>query len=147
MKILVALDGSKISQQAVHSLSERLWHPDTIFLLVHVIEPVTSDYSSMYMTYSTDYGIKVAERFCDAEKLVKENADFLKSKLKTAKVESVVLEGPVKECLIEKAKDWHADSIVMGSHGRKGLSKLVLGSVAESVLSESPCSVEIIKIA
>ncbi len=147
MRILVAIDGSKISQEAVHSLATRLWHPDTKFLLVHVLEPVTSEYSSMYMTYSTDYGRIVAERLSDAEKVVRENADFLKSKLPTAKVESSVLEGPVKECLIEKAKDWHADFIIMGSHGRKGLSKFVLGSVAESVLSESPCSVEIIKTA
>lgn len=145
MRILVAIDNSNYSKEAVHSLSQRLWHPDTKFLLIHVLEPVTSEYASMYMTYSTDYGRIVAERLTDAQKLVKESALFLKEKLPEASVENMVLEGPVKECLVEKARDWHADLIVMGSHGRKGLSKLMLGSVAESVLCESSCSVEIFK--
>ena len=145
MRILVAIDNSNYSQDAVHSLCQRLWHPNTKFLLVHVLEPVTSEYASMFMTYSTDYGRIVAERLTDAQKLVKENALYLKDKLPEASVENIVLEGPVKECLVEKARDWHADLIVMGSHGRKGLSKLMLGSVAESVLCESSCSVEIFK--
>jgi len=145
MRILVAIDDSKYSQEAVRSLCQRLWHPNTKFLLVHVLEPITSEYASMFMTYSTDYGRIVAERLTDAQKLVKENALYLKDKLPEASVENMVLEGPVKECLVEKARDWHADLIVMGSHGRKGLSKLMLGSVAESVLCESSCSVEIFK--
>lgn len=145
MKILVAVDNSKCSHEAVSSIAERLWKQGSEFLVVHVIEPVSFEYAAMFITYTTAYGRVVAERLCDAQDLVKKTAEYLKNNIPSAKVESIVLEGPVKECLIEKAKEWQADIIMMGSHGRTGLSKLMLGSVAESVLSNSPCSVEIIR--
>lgn len=44
------------------------------------------------------------------------------------------------------AQSWKPDLIVMGSHGRKGFEKFLLGSVAEAVLASSNCSVEIVKI-
>jgi nucleotide-binding universal stress UspA family protein len=47
--------------------------------------------------------------------------------------------------IIDLAKSWTADLIVMGSHGRTGVSRLFLGSVAEDVLKDAPCSVEIVK--
>ncbi len=145
MKILIAVDNSKCSHEAVVSVAERLWHDDTQIQVVHVMEPVSPEYASLYATYSTAYGQVVAERLSDAQKLVKLEAEYLKQEIPRAKIESSVLEGPVKECLIEKAKEWQADLIVIGSHGRTGINKLILGSVAESVLSSSPCSVEIIR--
>jgi nucleotide-binding universal stress UspA family protein len=45
------------------------------------------------------------------------------------------------EHIIEKAKKANADLIAVGSHGRKGLSKMLLGSVAEKVARNAPCSV------
>lgn len=145
MKVLVAIDNSKSSQEAVACLSDRLWHDGTDFLVVHVMEPVSPEYASMYMTYSSNYSRAVAERLCDAEKLAKNAAEYIKKRIPHTQVKSLVLEGPVKECLIEKARDWNADFIIMGSQGRTGLSKLLLGSVAEMVLSSSPCSVEVIR--
>ena len=47
---------------------------------------------------------------------------------------------------IEQASEWHADLIVMGSHGRKGLDRFLLGSVAESVMRYASCSVEIVRL-
>ncbi len=44
------------------------------------------------------------------------------------------------------AKSWPADLIVMGSHGRRGFEKALLGSVSEAVAMHAPCSVEIIRI-
>lgn len=145
MRVLVAIDNSKSSQEAVTCLSERLWHEGTEFLVVHVLEPVSPEYASMYVTYSSTYSRAVAERLCDAEKLAKNAADYIKKRVPHAQIHSLVLEGPVKECLVEKAKDWQADFIIMGSQGRTGLSKLMLGSVAEMVLSSSPCSVEVVR--
>lgn len=145
VKVLVAIDNSRSSQEAVACLSERLWYEGTEFLVVHVLEPVSTEYATMYMTYSSTYSRAVAERLCDAEKLAKNSADFIKKKVPHARVKSLLLEGPVKDCLIEKAREWQADFIIMGSQGRTGLSKLLLGSVAEMVLASSPCSVEVIR--
>ena len=53
--------------------------------------------------------------------------------------------GNVKAELIDLAEKWGADLIVMGSHGRTGFDRFLLGSVAEEILRQSPCSVEIVK--
>ena len=47
--------------------------------------------------------------------------------------------------IINKAKDIKADLIVMGSHGRKGWNRVLMGSIAESILRQAPCAVMIYK--
>ncbi len=54
---------------------------------------------------------------------------------------TLVTSGDPAEQVLETARDLDADLIVMGTHGRKGLSHLVLGSVAERVVRESPIPV------
>jgi len=44
---------------------------------------------------------------------------------------------------VDQAKDWRADLIVLGSHGRSGIKRWILGSVAEAVVRHAPCSVEV----
>jgi len=57
------------------------------------------------------------------------------------KVQALVLEGVPYSCIVDYAKEWHADLIVMGTHGRTGLSHVLTGSVAERVVRLSPCPV------
>lgn len=53
--------------------------------------------------------------------------------------------GEIVDAILEAAKDVHATMIVMGTHGRTGLRRLVEGSVAESVMRRSPCPVTTIR--
>ena len=53
----------------------------------------------------------------------------------------VIMIGDPGACVVQAAKEWHADFVVMATHGRKGLRHLVLGSVAERVIREAPCPV------
>ena len=55
--------------------------------------------------------------------------------------ETLVVSGDPAELVLNAARDLDADLIVIGTHGRKGLSHLVLGSVAERVVRESPAPV------
>lgn len=57
------------------------------------------------------------------------------------KAETFMREGSPAQEIVATANDWHADLIVVGTHGRGGLGRLVLGSVAEHVLREAPCPV------
>jgi nucleotide-binding universal stress UspA family protein len=50
-----------------------------------------------------------------------------------------------QELILKEAADWGADLIVLGSHGRRGFSRFLLGSVSEAVASHAPCSVEVIR--
>jgi nucleotide-binding universal stress UspA family protein len=64
--------------------------------------------------------------------------------------ESEMIEGRerhVSEVILNEASDWEADLIVMGTHGRRGMNRLVLGSDAERVLRETPVPLLLIRAA
>ena len=65
---------------------------------------------------------------------------------KGLKVTTTVEQGDPKSKIIEAASKWHADLIVVGSHGRKGLEHFLLGSVSDAVARHAGCSVEIVRI-
>jgi len=60
-------------------------------------------------------------------------------------LESRVRRGDPSHEIVEEAKSWGADLIVVGSHGRTGMQRLLLGSVAEQVVRHAPCSVEVVR--
>jgi nucleotide-binding universal stress UspA family protein len=61
-------------------------------------------------------------------------------------VRHVILEGSAAEQIIRYAADQGIDLIVMGTHGRTGLERLLMGSVAEQVVRGAPCSVLVVKM-
>jgi nucleotide-binding universal stress UspA family protein len=62
------------------------------------------------------------------------------------KAETLLREGDVRETILDTAQEWKADLIVIGSRGRSGVQRLLLGSVAEPVARHAPCSVEIVRV-
>jgi nucleotide-binding universal stress UspA family protein len=50
-----------------------------------------------------------------------------------------------RHAIVQAAREWPADLIVIGSHGRRGVDRLLIGSVAESVVRHAPCSVDIVR--
>ncbi|HVW95208.1 MAG TPA: universal stress protein [Mucilaginibacter sp.] len=55
-------------------------------------------------------------------------------------------EGEIKETVLKIAREWKAQVIVAGTHGRKGLSRLFMGSVAEGILRDSPIPVLVVPL-
>jgi nucleotide-binding universal stress UspA family protein len=64
--------------------------------------------------------------------------------LKTAEDISVLVD-PVKQVILDDAAQWGADLIVVGSHGRSGIDRLLMGSVSEAVALHASSSVEVIR--
>jgi nucleotide-binding universal stress UspA family protein len=58
---------------------------------------------------------------------------------------SEAIVGHAAEIIIETAKKWGANLVALGSHGRRGFSRFLLGSVSYTVASHAPCSVEIVR--
>ena len=58
-----------------------------------------------------------------------------------------VVEGDPRDVILQAVTDVHADLLVIGTHGRRGLSRLLLGSVAEDVLRRAPCPVLTVRLA
>src|SRR5262249_36476393 len=71
----------------------------------------------------------------------KESLRKMEERTHHIRVESQVMEGDPVDMILRAAEETHSDVIVMGTHGRTAVARLLLGSVAESVLRKAPCPV------
>jgi nucleotide-binding universal stress UspA family protein len=136
MNILLAVDDSLHSQTAVEAALSRTWPAKSNFNVVCVIESLDGEERANRL---------VAEAEESARHLVEKIADKIKKKFDDTSVQYEVLHGNSSKMLIDTADKWQADLIVMGSRGRQGLTRLLLGSVSQKVLLEGKCSVLIVR--
>jgi nucleotide-binding universal stress UspA family protein len=106
--------------------------------LVHVMPPVIPIVGDGYVSPQVWEDVERTAR-AYAQKQI----DKLIARARQAGVraKSVLLEGVPADRIVRTAKGQRADVIVMGTHGRSGLAKLFLGSVAERVVATAPCPV------
>jgi nucleotide-binding universal stress UspA family protein len=76
---------------------------------------------------------------------VQEKLHELEGHAHRVRVESQVMEGDAVDMILRAAEETHSDVIVMGTHGRTGLGRLLMGSVAEAVIRKAPCPVLSVK--
>lgn len=146
MKILLAVDGSKYSDAAVEALISKIRSKDAEVLVLQVVEPrIFSTPPQMAAGYEPEMAEIMKEQFQNAQQTVDRAAAALKDAGFNAK--SRVVEAETRSGILDLASEWHADLIVLGSHGRKGLQRFMLGSVAESVARGAYCSVLIVRAA
>jgi nucleotide-binding universal stress UspA family protein len=78
------------------------------------------------------------------EALVRAHEILREAGIQPVKPESLPI-GDAREIILDEAKNWGADLIALGSHGYRGIDRLMLGSVSESVAMHARCSVEVIR--
>jgi nucleotide-binding universal stress UspA family protein len=143
MRILLAVDGSEYSAQSVKAVIERPWPADTVVRVMHAEDIPTPPIVGEIAYVGDDLAAVQQENKKAGEELVTRVANLLEeAKLK---VETAVREGKPEIQIVQEAKEWRADLIVIGSHGYTGFKRLVLGSVAHSVVGHAPCSVEVVR--
>jgi len=143
MKILLPIDQSKYSEAAIKEVRKRTWPARSTVRVLSVIEPLPVPAAEVW--YDNRGSLAAAEREMrkTIENLTADRADKLRKK--NLKVEIAIREGHPRTAIVDEAQKWKADLIVMGSHGRTGLSRLLLGSAAQYVVSHAPCSVEVVR--
>ena len=94
---------------------------------------------------SSSYGTPADEIDPRVFKKALENGDRVESPDLKYPIETVLRQGFAPEGIVETAQEMDCDLIVMGTHGRSGMSRLVMGSVAENVLPRACCPVLIVK--
>lgn len=133
--VLVPIDFSEWSYEAIAPAKEFV-EAETSLTLIHVLTPLhPADPAAMWNTLD------------DGQRKQKVKA-FLKEKLAEMGYKEVQIEvklGDPSTEIVDFAKDIAADLIVLPSHGHKGISRFLLGSVAERVVRLSPCPVLVIK--
>jgi nucleotide-binding universal stress UspA family protein len=150
MKILVATDGSEYSLAAARSLAERPWPVGTVFKILSVEElvpmPIPVEVSSLAAIYPASL---LEELMTTARARAVEAAEGTRKILVLAG--QTVLEqeqnpaGDPRRIILDTAETWPADIIALGSHGRHGLDRILMGSVAESVAVHAHCSVVVVR--
>lgn len=140
--ILIALDGSECSHKALDlavQLAREQGARCTVCTVVDVVRAAAS------MTFASPN--IVAEWITTLNQDARQIETEAVSKYAGSGVtlESVVLEGYPSSALLDIAKNKKVDLIIMGSHGRTGLKKLLLGSVAEAVVQEAVTPVMIVR--
>jgi nucleotide-binding universal stress UspA family protein len=149
MRILLATDGSDCSLQAVHAAADFPWPEGSTFRVLSVEELMVvgnqleaSSLAAVYPASQLDLlSTQAHERATSAADAAKE---ILVGAGRSVLESSTPL-GEPRSLIIETAKEWPADMIVLGSHGRRGLDRFLMGSVSESVAIHAPCSVRVVR--
>ena len=145
MNILVAIDDSKFSEAAANTVIGQAKPNGTEVRLLQVLEPFPVPLAERMG--SKDYpdfaGARLKLRNQARETLAKTAERF-----RSAGFEASVLvdEGDPREVILDYAERWPADLIVVGSHGRKGMNRFLMGSVSEGVARYARCSVQVVRI-
>jgi nucleotide-binding universal stress UspA family protein len=142
MKILLAIDGSASSQDALEEVARRPWPSPSTLLILSVIQPYTPPATEIVLASATLEEVRQRQAQ-DAEQLTRQARERIAAS--ELSVEASVREGDPRTVIVDAADEWQADLIVVGSHGRTGLTRLVMGSVAQAVVAHAHCSVEVVR--
>lgn len=141
MKIIVAFDGTPPSEAAINALQEMQWPQGTEIKLLSVLR---SDEISLPFLSKGPSQVS-QEHMAAAEKALKEKSALLEKKMTGCTVSHEISQGDAKTKIVEVAKQWGANSIFIGQRGIHGVEPMLLGSVSQGVLLQSPCPVIIVK--
>jgi nucleotide-binding universal stress UspA family protein len=137
MRVLVPVDGSEPSDDALVYALEQF--DDAEIVVINVMDPVDS---------ATAWGPGVADDWLSAseersETILEEAEAIAEDVDRTVETDSVV--GRPAHTIVEYADEHDIDHILLGSHGRDGLSRVLLGSVAETVVRRASIPVTVVR--
>jgi nucleotide-binding universal stress UspA family protein len=143
MKILIGVDDSPHSAAALEFVKKMTWPTGTEVCVISAVRPAVALYTEVYVPASE----QVERIMDDQRKYHEELVSRMELQLRDRgfKTSARVLIGDPREALIEVARREHADLLVVGSHGRSGLTKLLMGSVATHVVTHAPCNVLVVR--
>jgi nucleotide-binding universal stress UspA family protein len=150
-KILIAVDHNIGAQTLARRGFELANSLDAETILLHVTSDATY-YSSL--NYSPILGfdsfsnldVVQTDTIMELKRSANEYLESLKQSLGDNRINTIVKEGDFAENILQTAAEINADIIVVGTHSRKGLDKVLLGSVAEKVLRSSTIPLFIIPV-
>lgn len=135
--ILVPIDQSPQSRRALKYAAEE--YPNAEIIALHIIDPSNYQCGNSHIYYTEE----LLKRLDDVEKSLFEPARQTATE-HGRKLTTKLKAGPPVDAIIEYVTTHEIDHIVVGSHGRTGISRMLLGSIAEAIARRSPVPVTII---
>lgn len=138
-KILVPIDGSDYSNRAAEYAIGVAKTQDAEVILVYVVDELVIDQFSS----ATEKSTIESQLKNDGQHTV----HYVENLMKKAGVKSssLLLKGRPFEQIVNTTKSFDIDLVVMGTYGRRGAERILIGSVAERVIEYSPCPVLVVK--
>jgi nucleotide-binding universal stress UspA family protein len=153
MKILIAYDGSESADQGIDDLQRAALPTKADALVVSVAEvwlppPAHNQVLDDTFPLQIPPGLKharerAAHTIANAKEVAQRGRERVQQALPEWNVTHEVKSGSPAQEVLKLAREWEADLIVVGSHGRTALGRFVLGSVSQKVLTEAETSVRI----
>ncbi len=145
--VILALEHSEHADQIIEHALSSPWSETTKFRCVHVVRDTPASTLSepeggYTHSLKAHYDNLVAGRLGWLEAA----ATKLNDRLGRSAAAAEILRGEPRKVILDLAKEWPADLILIGSHGRRGIERAVLGSVSEAVATHANCSVEMTRI-
>jgi nucleotide-binding universal stress UspA family protein len=144
-RILVPVDGSATSTAGLNEALRLAKNQNAKLKLIHVVDELMI-FSSSEAGFNIEPVLESMKR--GGQRILDRAAKLAAAR--GTRPETELREnatGRVADVLIDRAKRWRADLIVMGTHGRRGVNRLVLGSAAELVVRNSPAPVLLVRSA
>lgn len=147
MRVLTAVEDDQFGSAVVDYLTSHQWMPGTIIKILHVVEPsIVGDNITAVYGGGIDHEI-MEDRVKHGSALINKLRDRLQASLgNSIPIEVNVVIGRPHHVILQTADEWKADMIVVGSHGKSGFSRFLLGSVSLSVVSNANCSVTVVRL-
>jgi len=138
MRILIGVDGSPAADVACEFVERRTWPLGALVRMVGVVEPLVDRVGLAPPLGRTQASDDVA-----VELVLEERADTLRRR--GMSVETSVAHGHAADILIDRAAEWFADLIVVGSRGLGPVARIVLGSVSTHLADHAQCPVLVVR--
>ncbi len=145
-RILVAIDGSETSERALQEGIALAKEHRARLRLVHVVDELTAKGETPATPADFWKAVRKAGALILESARARAAQDGIEPETKLLEIRTFgSLVRRVPSLIVEDARRWNADLIVIGTHGRRGLSKLLLGSVADGVVRTAGMSVLLIR--
>ena len=139
-KVLIAVDDLVFGAAITEFITHHNWTPGSMLLVLHVVQPIPPS-PPFFIEQSEEEETRQGQ-----DLVTKISADIKAVLQQTCSVDTRVEWGIPKETILKVASDWKATMIIMGSHGRHGLDRFLMGSVSLSIVSHAHCSVTVIRL-
>jgi nucleotide-binding universal stress UspA family protein len=143
-RIMVAVDGSETAERGLKEAITLAKDQKAKLAIIHVIDIVVvfgaGQFPGTYIEATRELARQTVEHARKTAQATGIEPEILSPEIVTSGYH-------VGDTIAERARDWKADLLVVGTHGRRGVSRLLLGSVAERIVRVAPCPLLLIRSA
>ncbi len=146
MRVLIAVDDASTSAAIIDFVGDHGMYCGASFRVIHVMNPIMVN-EHPAIAYPPFLEPATNQCAIEAREMIEVAAKRLHDKVgRHALINADVLVGLPTTIIVEQARKWPADLIIIGSHGRSGFKQFLLGSVSREVVAKAPCSVLVVRL-